>query len=276
MSHNAPVDTCLPDSDMVVRDYELNMDIRRDWAEKDRNFAAVKKFFSPVSRKYTTHILPEYTPISDQGTAGTCVANAWCDMLEIVLALHGHEVRQLSRLFLYWVARYLHGDTDKDDGTYLRAAAHQLRKIGTVEEKYFPYSPHKVFVQPELDLYTMASNNMLTGFYRIFETGHERVEAIETAIRANHPVVFGAPISKEFSSYRGEGRVLDDPRPSDIVGRHAMCVVGVDYTTELHRRWKIRNSWGRDWGNDGYCWMSDNYLMSFKDIWVGTRMGELY
>jgi len=60
-------------------------------------------------------------------------------MLEILDGLEGRDrVEQLSCLFLYWIARYYTGNTDRDEGAFVRAAAHQLRKIDVVEEKWLP------------------------------------------------------------------------------------------------------------------------------------------
>ena len=47
-----------------------------------------------------------------------------------------------------------------------------------------------VFESPALDLYTMAGNNRLEGFYRVtFANSTRGLKEIELAIRANHPAV---------------------------------------------------------------------------------------
>jgi C1A family cysteine protease len=58
------------------------------------------------------------------------------------------------------------------------------------------------------------------------------------------------------------------------VGGHAMCIIGHDDTHVYNgiRGWYIiRNSWGREWGREGYCWAPYAYIDSLRycdDFWV--------
>jgi len=131
-----------------------------------------------------------------------------------------------------------------------------------------------VFESPALDLYTMAGNNRLEGFYRVtFANSTRGLKEIELAIRANHPVVFGAPISRSFTEVRGMD-VFAPPGGRETTGWHAMIIVGVLYDHGA-RRWLLRNSWGKKWGENGHIKVTDDYVRQFRDVWVGTRMGEL-
>lgn len=198
-------------------------------------------------------------------------------MLEILDGLEGRDrVEQLSRLFLYWIARYYTGNTDRDEGAFVRAAAHQLQKIGIVDEKWLPYKDTRsaVFKSPELDLYTMAGSNRLKGFYRIISpSSSKRLKEIELAIRADHPVVFGAPVSQALTEARGMD-VFTPPSKHDTTAWYAMIIVGVVYDHGV-RRWLLRNSWGKRWGENGHIEVTDDYVQQFRGVWVGTRMDEL-
>ena len=221
-----------------LRDSEMNLYNKKKkqkiivsseyWDGKDNDFDEIKSHLYTIKNRINSnenqeHIILEKTPISDQGNLGSCVANAWCDMLEILQGLRGENVIQLSRLFLYWTARDLTGIQSGDLGTYNRAAAHQLRKVGVVAEKWYPYNVNKVYDAPELDLYTMAANNRINSFYRIFSYGAQKIKDIELAIRANHPVTIGTCVGKEFISYCGGNQVFSFPTKSE--GLHAMIIV---------------------------------------------------
>ena len=114
-----------------------------DWDKLDRDFRIIQKIFESKASGvggFDEYVIPEVTPISNQGHHGSCVANAWCDMLEILDGLDGSDqVEQLSRAFHDWVSRYLHDETDVDGWTYLRAYATQLRKIVVVGASFYPY-----------------------------------------------------------------------------------------------------------------------------------------
>lgn len=280
MSLITRVGDCLKDSEMTVYDHKQKKKISVDWLKKDRPMSlistALKQKAGPKSSR--THIIHEFTPVSSQGSIGSCAANAWCDMMEILDGLDGNDkVEQLSRLFLYWISRSYTNDTDRDAGTYLRSAGHQLKNIGVVEEKYYPYEDiqNKVFKSPELDLYTMASNNRLTGFYKPGSLNPDSLLGeLELAIRANHPFVFGTPVTDKFQDYRGDGTVFGSPKIGDnILGNHAMICTGVGYDGEK-RWWLWRNSWGSGWGDKGHVKVNDEYILACRDFWVGTKMGE--
>lgn len=245
----------------------------------DRPFEAIRPTLASIAKPRPSGsgelVFPELTPISHQGDTGTCVANAWCDALEILDGFDGKDrVEQLSRMFLYWAARYLTGTTHRDDGTYLRAAAHQLQHIGVVEEQYYPFKRENLFQSPPLKLFTMASNNRIKGHYRLTTRGEQLAQDIETAIRASHPVVFGTAVHRGLGEHRG-GEVLNHP----VVwsGWHAMVVVGVRRAPDGSREFLWRNSWGKDWGVRGYAWASEEYMTwtETQDLWVGTKMEPL-
>lgn len=273
---------CLPDREMRKYDHRAKAHLDVDWSKKDKPLSLIRTGLVQKAGTWdaaSDHVIPEFTPISDQGPIGSCVANAWCDMMEILDGLDGKDkVEQLSRLFLYWTARYYTGDTDRDGGTYLRSAATQLNKIGIIEERFFPYegTADVVFKSPELDLYTMASNNRLPGFYRPESmTPEALLSELELAVRANHPFSFGTPVSKAFTRYGGGGLIWSPPGDGDeVVGSHAMICVGVGYDG-AKRWWLWRNSWGEGWGDGGRVKVSDDYVLACEDIWIGTKMAEL-
>lgn len=258
-----------PDADMPIAPVSKTAS---SWQELDRDFKGVYGDYSVATEDQ--HIIPEFTPISDQGRAGSCVANAWCDALEILMgvSLGEKKVVQLSRRFSYWTARYLHSATHKDNGTYLRAAAHQLRKIGVIPEAMMPYSDRIGAIvgseaSPLLEHYTQASNNRLSNFYRVSRARDKLLREAEIAIRTDHPVIIGVPVTRQFQRTRSL-ETFEAPT-TDITGLHAMIVTGVS-TNGMRRRWFVRNSWGEGWGEDGHCWITDDYLALSQDTWVGT------
>lgn len=269
----------LPDAQMRKYDHKSGTYLDIDWSKKDKPLSLIKQGLiqrAGASSPGTEHIIRELTPISNQGPVNDCVANAWCDMMEILEGIDTGKVEQLSRLFLYWTSRYYTGDTDKDDGTYLRSAATQLNKIGIIDEKWIPYtgSTDVVYKSPELDLYTMASNNRLAGFYKPESLNPDGLlSELELAVRADHPFVFGVDVNGAFEAYGGGGAVFTRP-DSDIKGSHAMICVGVGYDGSK-RWWLWRNSWGSGWGDGGHVKVDDDYLLSIGDIWIGTKMSEL-
>jgi len=234
-------------------------------------FSQVRDKAAEIAKYDSSTILPEHTPVSNQGGWGSCVANAWCDALEILDGMEaGDVVEQLSRLFLYAVSRILHGALHEDAGTFNRAAGYQLCTVGTVEERYYEYTADHVFAKPPADLYTMASNHRIEGAYSVDSHGEERLDDIDLALLSGHPVVFGTAVGDELSQYSGDGTVLSPP--TMWRGRHAMIVTGMR-SHRGKRQYLWRNSWGSDWGEGGHVWVQESYMMweQTRDIWVPTK-----
>jgi C1A family cysteine protease len=221
-------------------------------------------------------LIPEHTPISDQGPLSSCVANATADAFEILRGLSDPSaVEQLSRLFVYWNARLYSRQTNIDKGTFIMYGMQSLIDYGICGENTWQYDPNKVFAQPNQLAYKEADDNTfkVDSFYKIRTLGSYRCQDIETAIRANHPVVFGTNVDASFENYNGGNAAIDPP--SSWIGGHALVIVGVRYNPNLE--FCIRNSWTSSWGNGGHAWLSAAYIMAdfTDDLYVGTQMSGL-
>ncbi len=242
-------------------------------SSKDYSFDAIRYSLPQMGQQEGFYEIPCTTPLSNQGNIGSCVANATADAFELLM----QKPDQISRLWIYWLARAYHEATSVDDGTSIRYAFDALARYGACPEDVWEYDTSKVFYQPPILAYTIASANKLTGYYRIGSVGDDRADDIETAVRANHPVVFGTEVSRAFTQcFNVEqvdtGNGWKYPK-GDIVGRHAMVVVGVRKSNG-RRQFKIRNSWGEGFGLGGYVWFEEEYLTDpgTVDIWVPTLM----
>jgi hypothetical protein len=221
------------------------------------------------------HIIPNLPPVLDQGQLGSCAANAGCGALEIILNNEG-SLKLLSRLHLYWIARALDGSLGIDAGTYIRSIVQQMHRIGVCLEDLWPYlSPETNFlVPPPLEADVRASENRISGYYKIATTGTQRLSDIATAIRANHPVIFGTQVGKAFFNTDGKSPIVMDP--NDTEGGHATCLMGVQ-SIAGRLSFRDKNSWSTAWADGGYCWLDQDYITwgNTDDIWVLTRMAPL-
>lgn len=268
------------------------LDSRKYGWKKDPDDARDKKFgeLAPLLEDAWSpgdeYVIEERTPPSNQLDTGTCVANAGVDAFEIIYGLDFPDdanVPQLSRLFAYWIARLYNNDTDKDDGTNVRVLFNQLAAIGVCLESTWPFNPHeivqvkgapveRIYASPSLAAFMEADSNKIAGYYRIVTQGDERLDEVEKAVRADHPVVFGTGVTRQFEEYRGGDVVFGEPDSSDILGLHAMIIVGVrNAGPRRHFLW--RNSWG-NWGNNQHVWVDESYVTSkvTQDLWVATQL----
>jgi len=234
-----------------------------DWIEQDWDAADLLKIVKP---KTTGDVdLREYCTDSNQGPLSSCVGNATADSVEILNAIEGRGRVELSRLFVYAMARILNGALNVDGGTYIRSAFESLNKFGICEETLWPYTASKVNTSPSLIAQQRARGHKISAYYRIKSSGAQRVNDAITALRAHKPVVFGTLLDDTFYGVRGTNTVTVPT--GKIIGAHAMILVGY-----ANGRFIAKNSWGTYWGDRGYWYMSTDYFAwnNTWDIWVPT------
>lgn len=220
------------------------------------------------------HIITEHIPVYDQLDLQSCTANAAAGMWGILRGLEDPNANLLlSRLFMYWNARLYINDTHHDEGAYIHHIMDSMTTLGVCLESVWDYDPKNVFKQPPILAYKQGDDNTFSDFYQITSDQHDRLLDIETAIKANHPVIFGTLVGTELQRYNGGNKVLGPP--SDSLGGHAMLIVGVRRNPNLE--FYVRNSWGDGWGENGHVWFNSDYMMSddTADLFVGTRMNNL-
>lgn len=228
--------------------------------------------------------LRPYTSQTNQYSLGSCVGNATADAVEILNAIAGLPPVQLSRLFIYTLARNLmdedgdgRADIDRDEGTYPRLAFDVLTKFGVcredigVERGGWPYDLSKVYTLPSLKSMRAATGHRIHSYYRITESGADRVDAVIAALRANHPVVMGTKVEKSFLSVSSAAPVA--PPKGETIGGHALIIVGYLQA----QGFIVKNSWGPNWGDNGCCIMEPEYIVwsGTSDLWVPT-MGTMF
>lgn len=209
------------------------------------------------------------SPVEDQRWLNSCVGNAVVGGLELLRLASGHDHVDLSRLFVYYNARNEHSAQTLDKGTYIRSAMLTLQKLGVCKEETWAYNMNKVFVRPSWNSYREAYLNKIDDYYRIRSYGSSRLDAIETALRARHPVAFGMKVDDKFVENRdGHPKFTSS---SKWEGRHAMLIVGFNKTSKTLI---VRNSWGTSWGDDGYCYLPYDALQAAEsdDFWVMTGL----
>jgi C1A family cysteine protease len=256
----------------MLRSWYWRLRRKTGWMEDridDRDFSPEKlERWRPAThwRKQSEKIL-NVPRLLNQGSIPSCVAN----VAAYGLMIERRTKKIPSRLFLYWNSRARHQKqkTMKMTGTYIRDCVKQLCVMGVPEEKHWPYSTDKKRVnrQPPFTAYIKAHKAKKGIYCSIKSAGDQRIKDIITAISLEYPVIFGARISREFYGYR-PGTILTVPKKS-IVGGHALTIVGYSKCAKGYK-FRVVNSWGSRWGDNGYCWIDEKYIRSkyCKNFWI--------
>jgi C1A family cysteine protease len=203
------------------------------------------------------------SPVEDQLELGSCSSNALAGAYELMTRhLSPADYVDVSRLFIYYNIRLIEDSILSDAGGYLRDGIKALKQYGVCTETLWPYDIEKFDDKPTDACYEDAKKRIITGYAKVVDT-----DAMVAALNDDKPVVFGTDIYKAFDRIGSKDPVIPMPKEDEYsLGGHAMCLVGYDLPKKL---FLARNSFGVDWGDQGYVWIPFEYMDEYGyDAWV--------
>jgi hypothetical protein len=225
-------------------------------------------------------------PPYDQGSEGSCTANAFCGAYRTICNRLGNSDRGFlpSRQYFYYHERMLeNAGTDPsqlgDTGGDVADGADWVAEHGICSEQTWPYIPPSTDASGNEDLSTSNLDTPPAGAeseaaaHRIRSVGTiaasgDPVPAIEAAISQGVPVLLAVGVYASFESpdVARHGMVptpnpvnYGDPQdPQDaFMGGHEMLIVGYSHREQL---FTVLNSWGDSWGHGGFCYLRYDYI----------------
>lgn len=190
---------------------------------------------------------------------GNCTSNAVlaCDDYYY----HNKKSWVPSTVFTYWVQRKLEGNLKgPDDGSSVEIALDAVRKYGACNSKVWPNDTSYKTKPTKAAFDDGLKGHEVTKYYNV-----KSLLQIKKALSNGYPVAasFTWPFNGVDSNY-----ILKTPMSDKEIKKcetgHAVVIVGYD-DFRLGGTFEIRNSWGPNWGNKGYCYIS--YEMAKKTIW---------
>lgn len=225
---------------------------------------------TPPSANLRGPFMPE---IWDQGNLGSCTAHGIGRIYQYAVRKAGLPDLKPSRLFLYYNERRLENTISFDDGAIIRDGIKTMNKYGygIVDESMWPYDIEKFAHTPPQSVYDAAKANTIRDYATLDGLP---LEALKICIARGYPFTFGFDVYQNFEDYQ-KGQVLLLPSENEeSLGGH--CVVAAAYDDNRIAQdgekgaFGCPNSWGEDWGEDGWFWMSYKYMMSklVSDKWM--------
>lgn len=175
----------------------------------------------------------QLAPIEDQGSCGSCWAFSTAATFQDVKRIFG-ETEDLSEQYLLSCANPKEWSCN---GGFFAHDAHKSPR-GAVLASEYPYTG--------TDSTCKSSINYrwrLTSWSYLSNSENPSVDEIKAAIYKYGPVSVGVAVDDAFSSYRGG--IFEDTGYRSL--NHAVNIVGWG-----NGYWIMRNSWGTDWGENGF------------------------
>jgi len=229
-------------------------------------------------------------PIQNQGSLGSCTAQAGVGLIEFYeKKAYGKHI-DASKLFLYKITRKLLG-WEGDTGAYMRATMGAMVLFGVPPEKYWPYTTRRhpgpagertFDDEPPAFLYAYGQQYQAVKYFRLDHSGilpNPLLQKIKAYLAANLPSFFGFTVYDSYSQAASTGKIPYPCKGERIRGGHGIVAVGYDDDMKIKNKTcgletkgalLFRNSWGTGWGEAGYGWLPYEYVLKglARDWWI--------
>jgi C1A family cysteine protease len=207
-------------------------------------------------------------PVYDQGQIGSCTANAIAGAVQFDRMKQQIPDFMPSRLFLYYNERAIEGTVDSDAGAALRDGIKSVASQGDCPESLWPYidDGQTFALQPPQNCYDSAVLHTAVSYERLLQN----LAQMKGCLAAGYPFVFGFTVYESFESdaVAESGQVSMPALNEQALGGHAVLAVGYD---DAQNCFIVRNSWGPNWGDQGYFYLPYAYLQDENlaaDFWT--------
>ncbi len=224
----------------------------------------------------------EFPGIGDQGSYGTCVA--WSTGYALKSALNNMDENNDNNFTTSPVDLWhLIGSGDKSsgcNGTSFEPALDAMLKKGAASMAEVPFTNKKMTCDGVQGIGNAANK---LGAYRIIAyteelSGNQPYGMTVANFKGNlekGPIVIGVRLGERFMEWNNES-VLSGTDSEKVNGQHAyhaLVVVGFD---DSKRAFRVRNSWGTGWGDNGSIWIDYDFFLNHFcfGAWVANNPGQ--
>jgi C1A family cysteine protease len=238
-----------------------NFKIAKKWLPDLPDHRDLKYKMSNMKLPVSMDLRDEDSAIKDQGDLGSCTGNAIASLIEEELVAK----TEISALFIYFQERKLEGSISNDSGASIRDGIKACAKVGACSEQFYPYIVEAFKKEPSALAYANAMHRKLLSYRRV-----SNLKEMLDCIASGHGIVMGFTVYESFLTEEvANTGIMPYPKLLErAAGGHAVVAIG--YNT--HKKMLlVKNSWGDDWGQNGYFWMPFKVIQNRNmsdDFWT--------
>jgi len=179
---------------------------------------------------------------------GDCWATAATEALECSFLIFNNRRYSLSVQLVIDQLRY---HAEKIGGKPSQACDFFL-KTGTTRMAEYPYTG-----KPGPLKNVGLSYRAIAWGYVAQDDRPPAIAELKSALLRHGPLTVDLLDTPKFKAYHGGVfSEKDPPNPKHVTNNHTVLLVGWDDTRGTHGAWKIKNSWGTGWGEQGFMWIA--------------------
>ncbi len=234
---------------------------KKDRIERDNH---TWKLEAPVPLPVKIDLTVGMVPCYDQGDLGSCTANAIIGLIQYDQIKQKLPITMESRLRLYYDERALEGTIKSDAGAEIADGFRVISTKGFCAESIWPYDIAKFAKRPPASSYSKPNTHKAIHYQRV----PQNHDSFLQCLAKGNPIVIGFNVYEGFESEEvAKTGIVQMPLAKEqLLGGHAILTMGYDQEA---RRFKVRNSWGTDWGQLGYFTVPFDY---FLDAWMADQI----
>jgi hypothetical protein len=214
------------------------------------------------------NLLGKFPPIGNQGSYGTCVAwstgyNFRTYLNAVKKNLSSSELNSASNQFspkdLFWAIDESKKGSDCN-GTNFESALDVLVSRGVTTLANAPYDDlGNCSTDPPSNWTSDAANYKIENYRDI----SINVGTIKDYLAQNRPVIIGAKLGENFMGWNSDAVLTTDGTTyQGQHANHAMILSGYDDSKGPRGAFRVVNSWGTSWGDNGYIWIDYDFFCS--------------
>ena len=249
-------------------------EVRLKWRMPEGNLRDFEYKEQPLDEKYvpspdlkikeSVDLRKFFLPVRNQNELGSCTSFAVVSMYEAMMAINdANGIEPLSPGYLFYYSNVVAGRSE--GGSNFHDQLEVLGKHGVCLDKLYEYD----YQHPDKKPTKEANEN--AGDHRVLKA--KQISIINDpdkthAIKTNHHQIISAlsegyPVGislKIFDNFGKNGPFIFHPEDSSEAkeeGYHAMVIAGY---SEENGFYIVRNSWGTDFGDEGYAYIPTTYI----------------
>ncbi len=207
-----------------------------------------------------------FPPIGDQGAYGTCVAwatgynhksflEAWDDNRRTSFS----SSQMFSPKYLFWSIPSSQKGADCN-GTGFEPAYDVMIANGIANMATTPYTNlGDCSNLPSSTENTNAANYKIESYRQV----NVEIKTLKQYLAQGRALSFGAKLGENFMAWNSADVLYDDTDTyNGQHAYHAMTLCGYDDSKGNNGAFRVVNTWGTGWGDDGYIWVDYNFFVS--------------